>query len=168
MVAYSATPANLANPENAIKEVGRLIDKNRKLKMCLRRKTNSNSVQNQDHNLIPVNQPTRFICNKMGHLARHCKEEYQDPRIPQNNNTQYPYRKNFVQQPQLRNNTNWAPRYFDDRNRNMNNKHTPPGSNNQNWRSTTTNNPQQTYKNNYVKSRQQNNNWNNVQNTRTM
>ena len=80
---YSATTANLANPENAIREVARLNNEIRKLKACLRRQTNNNSVQNQDYNLIPVNQPTCFICNKMGHLARHCKEEYQDPRISQ-------------------------------------------------------------------------------------
>ena len=103
----------------------------------------------------------------MGHLARNCKEEYQDPRIAQNNNPKYPYRKNFTQQPEWRNNTNWAPRYFDNRYRNMNDNYTPPDSNNQNWRSTNKNNPQQTYKENYFKSTQQNNNWNNVQNTRT-
>ena len=167
VAAYSTTPANLANPENATREVARLNNEVRKLKMCLRRQTNNNFVQNQGHNLIPVNQPTCFICNKMGHLARHCKEKYQDPRIPQNNNPKYPYRKNFTQQPQWRNNTNWAPRYFDNRNRNMNDNYTPPDLNNQNWRSTNTNDPQQTYKDNYFKSRQQNNNWNNVQNTRT-
>ena len=136
VAAYSATPANLANPENATRVVARLKNEVRKLKLCLRRQTNNNPVQNQGHNLIPVNQPICFICNKMGHLARHCKEEYQDPKISQNNNPQYPYRKNFTQQPQWRNNTNWAPRYFDNRNRNMNNIYTPPDLNNQNWRST--------------------------------
>ena len=100
VAACSATPANLANPENTTREVARLNNEVRKFKMCLRRQTNNNLVQNQGHNLIPVNQPTCFICNKMGHLARHCKEEYQDPRIPQNNKPKYPYRKNFTQQPQ--------------------------------------------------------------------
>ena len=165
VASYSATPANLANPENATREVVRLIGKNRKLKMCLRTQTNSDSVEIQDHNLITLNKPICFICNKMGHLARHCKKEYQDPRIPQNNNPQYSYRKNFTQQPQSRNNTNWATLYFVNRSRNMNNKYTQPDSNNQNWRSTSTNNPRQTYRDNYFKSRQQNDNWNNVQNT---
>ena len=130
---------------------------------------NNNSVQNQGHNLIPVNQPTCFIkqvgciyiCNKMRHLARHCKEEYQDPRIPQNNNPQYPYRKNFTQQPQSRNNTNWVSRYFDTHH---SIRITKIGNLK---KSTNTNNPQQTCKDNYFKSTQQNNNWNNVQNTRT-
>ena len=37
VAAYSATPANLANPENATREVAKLKEENRKLKICLRR-----------------------------------------------------------------------------------------------------------------------------------
>ena len=101
VAAYSATPANLANPENATREVARLKEEIRKLKIALRKQKNSNPLQNHDHNLIPVAQPTCFTCNKTGLLARHCKQEYQDLRIPQNNYLQYPYRKNFTQQPQM-------------------------------------------------------------------
>ena len=165
VAACSVRPVNLVNPENATGEVARLNNKVRKLKMCLRRQTNNSSVQNQDHNLIPVNQPNCFMCNKMGYLARHCKEEYQDPRIPQNNNPQYPYRKKLYSTTTMEKQN--KPRYFNNRNRNMNNKYPPPDSNNQNWRSATTNIPQQTFKDNYFKLRQQNNNYNNVHNTRT-
>ena len=56
----------------------------RKLIIGLRRQTNNNSLQNHNHNLIPLDQPTYFTCNKTGNLVRHCKQEYQDLRILQN------------------------------------------------------------------------------------
>ena len=103
----------------------------------------------------------------MGHLARHCKEEYQDPRIPQTINPKYPYRKYFTQQSQSKNITNWASRYLIARinTQTINIHHPIRITKVGDLLTQITHN--QTYKENYPISRLQNNNWTNVQNTQT-
>ena len=103
----------------------------------------------------------------MGHLARYCKEEYQDPRIPQNINPKYQNRKYFTQQSQSKNKTNWASRYLIARinTQTINIHHSIRINNIGDLLTQITHN--QTYKDNYPISRLQNNNWTKVQNTQT-
>ena len=66
VAAYNATPVNLANPENAAREVARLKEEIRKLKVGLQRQSNKSPPRNQNYNPTPVNQPICYICNKTG------------------------------------------------------------------------------------------------------
>ena len=84
--AYIMAPANLANPENATREVARLRQQLKQLKLRLSKQQTENQATPQNNYPILQNQPTCYKCHNEGHMVRNCDQAFRDPRIPLPNN----------------------------------------------------------------------------------
>ena len=62
---YNTTPANLANPENATREVARLRQELKQLKLRLSKQQTENQAIPQNNYSIPQNQPTCYNCHNV-------------------------------------------------------------------------------------------------------